>query len=221
MANNQNNNQALAKELLDVIKQVIGDIISKQDSTCFVEIDSVNVDNTLNVYIWPDRNTLYINVPNNTLYSFSKGDIGILYKINNQINNSFVISKIRNNDTINDFRVVTGINGKTGSIGIDKQVAEQIVSTGGGVVNLTNTDDTLEITQSKTSTNINTKVIQQVSDLPKVTEAKSNIIYVLKNSDGTRGYIYNPDIVGFEVIDNFDNNIKKIKIINGNLNENI
>ena len=221
MANNQNNNQALAKELLDVIKQVIGDIISKQDSTCFVEIDSVNVDNTLNVYIWPDRNTLYINVPNNTLYSFSKGDIGILYKINNQINNSFIISKIRNNDTINDFRVVTGINGKTGSIGIDKQIAEQIVSTGGGVVNLTNTDDTLEITQSKTSTNINTKVVRQVTELPKLSEAKPNIIYILKNDDGTRGYIYNPDVAGYNVIDNFDNNINKIKIIDGNLNENV
>ena len=89
------------------------------------------------------------------------------------------------------------------------------------VGHITNTDGTLDITKDDNSLNINTKVVQQVTELPKVVDAKPNVIYVLKNDDGIRGYVYNPDVAGYNVIDNFDNNIKKIKVINGNLNENM
>lgn len=90
-------------------------------------------------------------------------------------------------------------------------------------ISIKNTDGTLEITNDSETytTTIDSKVVQQVTELPKVVDAKPNIIYVLKNDDGIRGYIYNPSVAGYNVIDNFDNNIKKIKIINGNLNENV
>lgn len=87
------------------------------------------------------------------------------------------------------------------------------------VGNITNEDKTLEISKKDNAININTKVIRRVSVLPDYNDALENVIYVLDNKDETRGYIYDKSAVAYKVIDNFDNNIKKIKIINGNLNE--
>lgn len=88
------------------------------------------------------------------------------------------------------------------------------------VGNITNNDFTLDITKTDNAINIDTKVIRQVDTLPPINGEEKileNVIYVVNNNDETRAYIYDSNAVAYKAIDNFENNIKNIKIIDGNL----
>lgn len=80
-------------EFVEFIRSLIKEELSKIDQTIPCIIQSVNPDNTVNIYLLSDQNTIIPNIINCTRYTFQSGDMGVLYKINNRIANSFVIAK--------------------------------------------------------------------------------------------------------------------------------
>lgn len=84
---------AASKELLQIIKNLINEELKKMDKTELCQIVSVNNDGTLNIYVFPDLVNIIPNIINASKYTFQQGDIAVLYKIKNQIGNSFVIAK--------------------------------------------------------------------------------------------------------------------------------
>lgn len=80
-------------EFVEFIRSLIKEEINKMDQTVPCVIQSVNPDNTVNIYLLSDQNTIIPNVINSTRYTFASGDIGILYKIKNRVSNSFIIAK--------------------------------------------------------------------------------------------------------------------------------
>lgn len=84
-----------ANNFINLLRDMIREELNKRDSTSVCVIDSVNPDGTLNIYILPDRSTLFKNILNASKYTFAAGEVGVLYKIRNQINNSFVIAKYK------------------------------------------------------------------------------------------------------------------------------
>ena len=86
----ENNN---AEQLVSLIRELVREELNKRDSTSIGMVKSVNNDNTVNICLFPDFNTIISNIKNSSKSELKENDIVVLYKINNQINNSFIISK--------------------------------------------------------------------------------------------------------------------------------
>ena len=86
--NNDSGNQ-----LVNLIREITKIEISKEDTTCICQVDSINLDGTANIIILPDMETKINNIQNNSNNEIASGDFVVLYKIKNQINNSFIMAK--------------------------------------------------------------------------------------------------------------------------------
>ena len=78
-----------------LLKELISEEIHKLDCTTPCLVDSVNADGTINIYLLPDTATIIPNILNASKYELKKGDIVLLYKVKNRINNSFIITKFK------------------------------------------------------------------------------------------------------------------------------
>ena len=83
-----------ANELLNIIKKIVQEKIEEQDQTVFCTVESLNADGSLNIYIIPDFTNRVTNIKNASKYEFKSGDTAILFKIRNNIANSFIIAKV-------------------------------------------------------------------------------------------------------------------------------
>lgn len=84
-----------AKSFLTVMRKMVEQQTDTMSSDVVCEIESVNEDGTLNIYILPDRETVVRNVINESRYNFRRGDNALLYKIHNKLSDSFIIAKFR------------------------------------------------------------------------------------------------------------------------------
>ena len=84
-----------AKDFLSVIRDIIEQQIKDLSTDAVCEIESVNEDGTLNVFVLPDKQTILKNIINESRYNFKRGDNALLYKIHNRLSDSFVIAKFR------------------------------------------------------------------------------------------------------------------------------
>ena len=129
-----------ANSFLNIIRSIINEEQNKLDRVEICQIDSVNEDGTVNIKMLSDFETVRIipNISNQSIYSFKSGDLAIIYMIQNQLSNAFIIAKcgptnesLRIGDTTGDGTViqnityqnvtasgVTSINGKTGEVTI-------------------------------------------------------------------------------------------------------
>lgn len=82
-----------AKNFLGLTREIIEQQIRDRSTDAVCEIESVNEDGTLNVYILPDRQTVVRNIINESRYNFRRGDSALLYKIRNRLSDSFIIAK--------------------------------------------------------------------------------------------------------------------------------
>lgn len=82
-----------AEQLVGLIREIIKDEIKSKDAATICSIAGVNPNGTLNITLLSDPDTIVSNIYNCTPYNFSTGDAAILYKINNNLNNSFIIAK--------------------------------------------------------------------------------------------------------------------------------
>lgn len=132
-----------ANSFLNIIRSIINEEQNKLDRVEICQIDSVNEDGTVNIKMLSDFETVRIipNISNQSIYSFKSGDLAIIYMIQNQLSNAFIIAKcgptnesLRIGDTTGDGTViqnityqnvtasgVTSINGKTGEVTITAQ----------------------------------------------------------------------------------------------------
>lgn len=80
-----------AEQLVDLIREIVREEIRKQDNTVPCIVNSVNEDNTVDLCILPDLDTVIKQIPNPNRIGCREGDTVLLYKVRNQINNSFII----------------------------------------------------------------------------------------------------------------------------------
>ena len=83
-----------SKQLVSLIIYLIKEEISKKDASIICQIASVNENGTMNIILPSDPDTIIPNIKNTSGYEFVAGDYGVLYKIENKLNNSFIFSKI-------------------------------------------------------------------------------------------------------------------------------
>lgn len=89
----ENLNNDSGNQLVNLIREITKIEISKEDTTCICQVDSINSDGTANIIIIPDMETKINNIQNNSNNEIASGDFVVLYKIKNQINNSFIMAK--------------------------------------------------------------------------------------------------------------------------------
>lgn len=83
-----------AECLVNLIKKLIKENQEEQDQTILCLVDSVNPDNTLDLYVLSDINTKITNVINESNYIIRSGDEVVLYKRKNKLSDCFVIAKV-------------------------------------------------------------------------------------------------------------------------------
>ena len=81
------------RAIVDATKTIVKQQINKMSTDAVCEIESVNDDGTLNVFVLPDRNNILKNIINESKYNFQKGDNALLYLIRNNLSNSFIVAK--------------------------------------------------------------------------------------------------------------------------------
>ena len=84
-----------AKDFLNVTRDIIEQQIRDRSTDAVCEIESVNEDGTLNVFVLPDKQTILKNIINESRYNFKRGDSALLYKVHNRLSDSFVVAKFR------------------------------------------------------------------------------------------------------------------------------
>ena len=84
-----------ANSFLNIIRSIIKEEQNKRDRVEICQIDSVNEDGTVNIKMLSDFETVRIipNISNQSIYSFKSGDLAIIYMIQNQLSNAFIIAK--------------------------------------------------------------------------------------------------------------------------------
>ena len=83
-----------ADKMVDVIRDIIQQEIDKQDCVILCEILSQKDANHYDVYVLPDKNNKITNIANMTKFEFTPGDYCYVYKIQNNLANSFICSKV-------------------------------------------------------------------------------------------------------------------------------
>lgn len=83
-----------SEQLVSLIRELIREEMSKKDASSICQIASVNENGTVNIILPSDPDTIIPNIKNTSGYEFVSGDYGVLYKIENKLNNSFIFSKI-------------------------------------------------------------------------------------------------------------------------------
>ena len=80
--------------MVDIIKEIVKDEINKQDNTILCRIAKVNDNGSYDVFIEPDDQNVITNIPSIVDFDLHQDDYVYVYKIRNQLNNSFIIKKI-------------------------------------------------------------------------------------------------------------------------------
>ena len=119
-----------ANDFLNIIRSLIKEEQQKQDRTEICQIDSINEDGSLNIKMLSDFDQIRVipNIQNQSVYEFKSGDFAIIYLIQNQLSNSFIIAKCQ--PRLSDLRNYSD-NGSNKSI---QNIAQQ----SGGAVNSVN-----------------------------------------------------------------------------------
>ena len=81
-------------ELVDIIRDIVRDELSTRDATILCQIKNKKDENYYDVIIVPDEKTIVQNVVNMTKFDLQEGDYVYVYKINNQLSNSFICYKV-------------------------------------------------------------------------------------------------------------------------------
>ena len=83
------------KGFVQIAREIVDQQNANRSNDAVCEIESVNEDGTLNVYVLPDRTNVITNIINESRYNFRKGDNALLYLIRNRLSDSFVVAKFR------------------------------------------------------------------------------------------------------------------------------
>lgn len=95
----------LADNMVDIIRGIVREEINKTDSTILCQVKNIRSDNSADMIPVSDRSLILKNIPNMTKFSLSVGDYVYLYKINNQLDNSFVCYVLGKNILEGDYSI--------------------------------------------------------------------------------------------------------------------
>lgn len=79
--------------LVDVLKDLVREEYRTKDTTAICQVAEANEDGTYNLYVLPDTTNAIKNIPTITPYALSEGQFCYIYKIQNNLNNCFIIKK--------------------------------------------------------------------------------------------------------------------------------
>lgn len=170
-----------ANQLVELIRELVRAEIDKQDCTVKCIVQTVNPDKTIDAFLVTDleqtQNTLLRGLLNMSRYNFVKGDIAILYKMQNNINNSFIIGKVGKGDDAFDALIT--------------RMDQLSLGAGGGEIVISGTGGGGGQTQ---------QVIERVErfgDLLDIVNPSLNVIYFVKNTE--TAYLYSSATNTFDV----------------------
>lgn len=104
----------LADNMVDIIRGIVREEINKTDSTILCQVKNIRSDNSADMIPVSDRSLILKNIPNMTKFDLSVGDYVYLYKINNQLDNSFVCYVLGKNILEGDYSVTKDPYGERG-----------------------------------------------------------------------------------------------------------
>jgi len=127
------NNAEQANSFLNIIRSLIKEEQSKQDKVEICQIDSVNEDGTVNIKMLSDFESVRIipNISNQSIYDFKSGDLAVVYMIQNQLSNAFIIAKC--GPTNESLRILTSASDSGTVI---QNITYQTGGSGGGVTSV-------------------------------------------------------------------------------------
>ena len=82
-----------AQAFVKLVREIVEQQLSERSTDAVAEVESVNDDGTLNLYVLPDRRNVVYSIKNESKYIFKAGDVCLLYLIRNKLSNSFVITR--------------------------------------------------------------------------------------------------------------------------------
>lgn len=80
----------VADSMVDIIRGIVREEINKTDSTLLCRVKNIYSENAVDVIPVSDKTLILHNIPNMTKYDLNIGDYVYIYRINNQLDNSFV-----------------------------------------------------------------------------------------------------------------------------------
>lgn len=80
----------VADSMVDIIRGIVREEINKTDSTLLCCVKNIYSENAVDVVPVSDKTLTLHNIPNMTKYNLNIGDYVYIYRINNQLDNSFV-----------------------------------------------------------------------------------------------------------------------------------
>lgn len=83
-------------KLINLIREVVSQELSRVDDSVICQVENINLDGTLDVRLLSDTENIIHGVANHSPYVFKSGDYAILYKLENNLNNSFILTKVTN-----------------------------------------------------------------------------------------------------------------------------
>lgn len=83
-------------KLINLIREIVSQELSRVDDSVICQVENINLDGTLDVRLLSDIENIIHGVANHSPYVFKSGDYAILYKLENNLNNSFILTKVTN-----------------------------------------------------------------------------------------------------------------------------
>lgn len=117
--------------MVDIIKEVVQDEINKQDNTVLCRVVKANDNGFFDVFVEPDEQNIITNIPSLMDFGLKQNDYVYVYKIRNQLNNSFIIKKLGDNSSSLSERVkeledrLNSINFLEGTGNINPEILEE------------------------------------------------------------------------------------------------
>lgn len=213
-----------ANSFLNIIRSIIKEEQNKRDRVEICQIDSVNEDGTVNIKMLSDFESVRIipNISNQSIYDFKSGDLAIIYMIQNQLSNAFIIAKC--GPTNESLRISSSDSDTTGEGTVIQNTTYQNV-TAGGVTSVNGKTGEVTITAQD---------LGAITEIPDVTQIQStdisSLVYDTINgaafeinnsitfSDGTKNnplLKFNLPIIGINGISIDKSNGKNVLEISG------
>lgn len=213
-----------ANSFLNIIRSIIKEEQNKRDRVEICQIDSVNEDGTVNIKMLSDFESVRIipNISNQSIYDFKSGDLAIIYMIQNQLSNAFIIAKC--GPTNESLRISSSDSDTTGEGTVIQNITYQNV-TAGGVTSVNGKTGEVIITAQD---------LGAITEIPDVTQIQStdvsSLVYDTINgaafeinnsitfSDGTKNnplLKFNLPIIGINGISIDKSNGKNVLEISG------
>lgn len=97
----------VADSMVDIIRGIVREEINKTDSTLLCCVKNIYSENAVDVIPVSDKTLILHNIPNMTKYNLNIGDYVYIYKVNNQLDNSFVCYVLGKNPVERSYNVST------------------------------------------------------------------------------------------------------------------